>query len=144
MVLYLSGWVHVLYGSNRFGRVEPPQTDEKLSYDPCSLWSSLPKAPEVRQSHSGTSGTMCRLYTQTTAQYVNLSCRMNRILMLTQQVEGMCEVATTFTVNKPKPQSLPFIWYQMRDTFKQPVVISRIEIMSYEVEIHTELVRCFV
>ena len=41
--------------------------------------------------------------------------------MLTQQVEGMCEVATTFTVNKPKPQSLPFIWYQMRDTFKQPV-----------------------
>ena len=65
--------------------------------------------------------------------------------MLTQQVEGMCEVATTFTVNKPKPQSLPFIWYQMR--YLQTacsVVLSRIEIISYEVEIHAELVRCFV
>lgn len=33
------GSIHVLYsGSNR---VEPPQTREKLSYDPCSLWSSV-------------------------------------------------------------------------------------------------------
>ena len=34
-------WFPVLnYGSNRFGRVEQPWTHEKLSYDPCSLWSS--------------------------------------------------------------------------------------------------------
>ncbi len=30
----------VVHGSNRFGRVEPPRTHEKLSYEPCSLWSS--------------------------------------------------------------------------------------------------------
>ena len=40
--------------------------------------------------------------------------------MLTQQVEGMCEVATTSTVNKPKPQSLPLYGIK-RATFKQPV-----------------------
>ena len=26
---------------NRFGRVEQPRTHKKLSYDPCSLWSSV-------------------------------------------------------------------------------------------------------
>ena len=37
----LQAWFLMLnYGSNRFWRVEPPWTHEKLCYDPCSIWSS--------------------------------------------------------------------------------------------------------
>ena len=46
-------WFPVLYyGSNRFGRVEPPRTHEKLSYDPCSLWSWMVNRGSVGLYHS--------------------------------------------------------------------------------------------
>ena len=38
-------------GSNRFGRVEQPRTHEKLSYDPCSLWSSEVRRGSVGLNH---------------------------------------------------------------------------------------------
>ena len=39
------------YGLNRFGRVEPPQTHEKFSYDPCSFWSSVVRGGSIGLSH---------------------------------------------------------------------------------------------
>ena len=45
-------WFPVLYyGSNMFGRVQPPRTHEKLSYDPCSLWSSVVQGGSVGLNH---------------------------------------------------------------------------------------------
>ena len=35
----------------RFGRVEPPQTCEKLSYEPCSLWSSVVREGSLGVEH---------------------------------------------------------------------------------------------
>ena len=53
-----------LSGSNRFGRVEPPRTHEKLSCDPCSLWSSLVRTGSEELNHpelmsSSTTGLVC-------------------------------------------------------------------------------------
>ena len=36
---------------SRFGRVEPPRTHEKLSYDPCSLCSSVVRTGSERLNH---------------------------------------------------------------------------------------------
>ena len=47
--LELSGSIS---GSQRFGNVNTPQIYEKLSYDPCSLWSSVVQAGSVGLNHS--------------------------------------------------------------------------------------------
>ena len=42
----------IYYSSNRFRRVEPPQTHEKISYDPCFLWSSVVRGGSVSLNHT--------------------------------------------------------------------------------------------
>ena len=39
------------YGSNWFSRVEPPQTNKKLPYDPCHLWTSMVWGCSVALNH---------------------------------------------------------------------------------------------
>ena len=50
------------YGSNKFGRVEPPRTHDNLSYDPCSLWSSVVWGGSVRLCHPPSHTWFCLLY----------------------------------------------------------------------------------
>ena len=84
-------WFPVLnYGSNRFGKVEPPWTHEKLSYDPCSLCMALrgstrfgrvePHRSHVKFHHRP--GFLCWTMVQTGSEELNLPELMRNYPMI--------------------------------------------------------------